>query len=74
MRLSNPINIDHQLIELPPTIKDHYGNVQLVVDALHISDVPFPVSISNHTHCGTSNAVYVIKSDSLGKGIKNVIR
>ena len=27
MHSSDPISIYHQLIELPPTIKDHYGNV-----------------------------------------------
>ena len=71
---SDPINIYHQLIELPPTIKGHYGNVKIAVDCLHMNDIPLLTSVSNHANYGTSNAVDNMKADSLEKGLKNVIR
>ena len=39
-----------------------------------MTDVPFLTSVSNHLHCGTSNAVDNMKAVTLEDGLKNVIR
>ena len=74
MRISEPIDANSQTVELPPTILTDYGSVQLVADVLHVNDVPFLTSISNHLHYGTSKAVDNLKAPTLEDGLKNVIR
>ena len=74
MRSSDPINVDDHLIELPPTIKNHYRNVQLAAETLCVNNVLFLASIANHIHHVTYNAIDNLKYISLEEGVKNVIR
>ena len=74
MRSSEPIDVNSQNVELSPTILTHYGSVQLAADIMHVNDVPFLTSISNHLHYGTSKAVDNLKAPTLEDGLKNVIR
>jgi len=68
------VNVDTQWVELPPTIKTHYGNVQLVVDVLHVNEVLFLISISNHIHYGSANAIDNMKANTLELGLQNLVR
>ena len=74
MTQSDPIDINSQTIELPPTTLTHYGNIKLAADVLHVNDVPFLTSISNHAHCRTCKAVDNVKAPMLEDGLKNIIR
>ena len=73
MRPSDPINVDYQLIELPPTIKNHYSDVQLAANTLCLNNVPFLTSTYNHMCYGTSTAIDNLKAISLEE-VKSVIR
>ena len=74
MKSSQPIDGNSQLVEVPPTIKTHYGNVQLAADVAHVNEVPFLTSLSNHMHYGSANAVHNMKADALEDGLKNLVR
>ena len=74
MKRSDAIDVNKQTVELPNTILTYYGNVQLAADVLHVNDVPFLTSISNHFHHGTCKAVDNMQASSLEEGLKNVIR
>ena len=41
---------------------------------MHVNDVPFLSSISNHLHYGTANTSDNIKAPTLEAGLKNIIR
>ena len=59
------LNTDFQMIELPPTIKNHYGKVQIAADVLHANDAPFLKSTSNHIHYRTCHTIDNLKADTL---------
>ena len=62
MRSSNTINVHNQLIELSPTTKNYYSNLQMAADTLYVNNVPFLTSTHDHMHCGTSNDINNLKA------------
>ena len=73
MKQSNPMDVRNQLVELLPTIKIHYSDVEMAEDALHENWMPFLSSVSNRMHWGTVNVVDNMKCDTLEKGLQNII-
>ena len=53
---------------------DYYGSVQLTSDVIHVNDVPFLTSISNHRNYETSNAVGNVKAHVLEVVLMSVIK
>ena len=74
MKAPTAIDPETQTVTLSPTIITYYGNVQLAADVLHVNDVPFLTSMSNHLHYGTANAVDNMTAPTLEAGVKNIIR
>ena len=74
MKALDPIDVSNQTAELPPTEMTHYGAVQLIAEVMHVNDVPFLTSTSNHVNYGTSNTVNNMKAPTLEQGIENIIR
>ena len=74
MTSSEPIDAKNQIFELPSTMMCYYGNVQLVVDTLHVNDVTFLTYISNHAHYRKSNAVDNMKAHVLEACLLNVLK
>ena len=74
MRKSDPIDVHNQMIELLPTIKMYYDNVELAADVMHLDEVPFLNSMSRHVHNGTARTVDNMNTPILETGLKSVIR
>ena len=74
MQSSDPIDSSRQLTEAPSTIKMHYRDAQLSVDELHVNNMPFFTSISNHMHYGTANAIDNMKVETLEKYLQSLMR
>ena len=74
MKRSDAIDVSNQTVELPKTMLTYYGNVQLAADVLHVNNVTFLTSISNHLHYGTCKAVDNMQAPTLEEGLKNVVR
>ena len=41
MKQSDPVDVSSQVVEILPSIIEHYGSVQLAADMMHVNDVPF---------------------------------
>ena len=74
MTSSEYIDFNNQIVELPPTILDYYENVKLSADVIHVNDVLFPTSISNHIYYWTSNVVDNMNAKMLEVGLINIIK
>ena len=62
------------LTELPPTILNHYKNVELSVDILFVNRIPFLATISKYIHYGTIQALQNMKIPTIEDGIESVLR
>ena len=51
------VNAEEQLVELPPTIINHYRNVELSVDVMHVNRLNFLGSLSKNIHYSTVDAL-----------------
>ena len=74
MKQSDPVDVNSQIVKLPPATLTHYSNVQLAADVMCVNDVPFLTSMSNHLHHGSSSAVDNLKTPTLEEGLRNIIR
>jgi hypothetical protein len=59
---------------VPTTILDYYTDVSLSVDVMHVNQVPFLVSISEHIHYGTIRGLDSMKIPTLEEEINRIIR
>ena len=51
---------DAVVIDLPPTILEYYGKVELAIDVMHVNRIPFLTSISKKIHYGTVSALGMV--------------
>jgi hypothetical protein len=61
-------------LPVPTTILNYYVDVSLSVDIMHVNKIPFLISISEHIHYGTINALDSMKIPILEEEIKRIIR
>ena len=62
------------LTEIPPTILNHYKNVELSIDILFVNRIPFLATISKYIHYGTIQALPNMKIPTIEEGIESVIK
>ena len=62
------------LVELPPSIIQYYGKVELAVDVMHVNRIPFLTSLSRKIHYGTVNALADMKIPTMEVCIEKIIR
>ena len=73
MRQSDYIDVHNKMIELSPTIKINYDNVELEAGVIHLNDVKFLTSTSRHVNYRTTSAVDNMKASTLETGLKSVV-
>ena len=61
------------LVDLPPSIIQYYGKVELAVDVMHINRIPFLTSLSRKIHCDTVSAPADMKIPTMESCIKKII-
>jgi hypothetical protein len=69
-----PDSVYTESLPVPTTILDYYKDVSVSVDIMFVNKVPFLVSISEHIHYGTINALDTMKIPILEDEIKRIIR
>ena len=73
-RQPSAIDMHQQTVEVPRVIKEYYSDVELSVDVMHLNNIPFVTSISEHIHYGTAGAIDNMTCPKLENEIKNVVR
>ena len=71
---STLVEVHSQTVELLSEILTYYGDMQLAVDVMHVNDVPFLVSISNHLYYGIAKVVDNMKAITLEDRLRSVIK
>ena len=66
--------MDRQTVLVPRIIKEFYNNVELLADVMHLNNIPFLTSISEHIYYGTANAIDNLTCVKIEDELKNVIR
>ena len=66
--------VTEQLVEVPRTIINHYRNVELSADVLHVNKIPFLATLSRHIHYTTIGALDDMKMVTLEKTFQAVLR
>jgi hypothetical protein len=61
-------------LPVPTTILDYYSDITLSVDVMHVNQVPFLISLSDHVHYGTIRALDSMKIPNMEDEIKRIIR
>jgi hypothetical protein len=69
-----PDEVETNLIPLPKSVEDHYKDVTLAVDVMHVNKIPFLVSVSRKIHYGTANAIHSMKIPVMEEAIKSIIK
>ena len=68
------VAIDQQNITVPSHTSKHCSNVELSADAMCVSDVPFLIYLSEHSHYGTIRAVDNLCYETLEDILKIVVK
>ena len=68
------VNAEEQLVELPPTIINHYRNVELSVDVLHVNRLPFLGSLSKNIHYSTVDALDNMRTQTMENVIVQLLQ
>ena len=69
-----PDAVTTESMPVPTTILDYYTDVSISVDVMHVNQVPFLISVSEHIHYGTINGLNSMKIPVLEDEIKRIIR
>ena len=67
-------NMHRQTVKVSWVIKEYYKNVELSANIMHLNNIPFLTSISEHIHYSTARAVNNIKCVKLEGELKNIVR
>ena len=71
---TQPDDVDDKVIvNLPSTIIEYYGKVELSIDVLHLNIIPFLTSISKNIHYGTINALHNTKIPTMVDCIDKIL-
>jgi hypothetical protein len=62
------------LVPLPKSVEDHYREVTLAVDVMHVNMIPFLVSVLRKIHYGTAHAIHCMKIPVMEDAIKGIIK
>ena len=60
--------------EIPPSIMNHYKDVELSADVLFVNRLPFLATISRHIHYGTVESLPNLKITTLEESLDSVLR
>jgi hypothetical protein len=69
-----PDEVVTSLVPLPKIVEDHYKEVTLAVDVMHVNTIPFLVSVSRKIHYGTAHAIHCMKIPVMEDAIKCIIK
>ena len=68
------VDIDKQTITVPPHISKHCSNVELSLDVMHVNNMPFLISLSEHLHHGAIGVIDNLCCETLNDRLKLFIR
>ena len=71
---SEEVDVADAVTEVPPSIMNHYKDVELSADVLFVNKVPFLATISKHIHYGTIESLPNLKVTTLEDALDRAMR
>lgn len=64
----------NDIIPIPKTIEEHYMNLTIAADVMHVNQIPILATISRGVHYGTSTTLPTMKLDDLEEALIGVMK